>query len=106
LVVPLGHQLLHRDGGFNGPYDAWKLQQQPIAGVFHNATAVIEDERECRTSMSLERGMRTGLVGSHHSRIAGDVGANNGGQVSLHLLIQAPDPAGTKVRGRLAEAND
>jgi hypothetical protein len=86
MVVPFCHQRLYRDCRLDGPYDARKLHQETVAGVLHNATAVIENDRVYCASMGLERGMRTCLVGAHHSRIAGDVSANYGGEASLHLL--------------------
>ena len=61
---------------FDGSNDARKLQQKAVAGVLHDPAAVIEDDRVDRASMGLERGVRSRLIGAHHSRVAGDVGAD------------------------------
>ena len=79
MMVPFGHHLLHRDGGLDGAHDARKLQQKTVAGILHNPAAMIEDDRIYRASMGLERGVRTGLIGAHHSRVTGNVGADDGG---------------------------
>jgi hypothetical protein len=79
VVVPFGHHLLHRDGGFDGSDDAWKLQQETVAGVLHDPAAVIEDDRVDRASMGLERGVRSRLIDTHHPRVTGDVGADDRG---------------------------
>ena len=79
LVVSFRHQRLHRDRGFDGGDDARKLQQEAVAGIFDDPAAMIENHRVYRASMGLERGVRPCLVGAHHARIAGDVGADDGG---------------------------
>ena len=79
VIVAFGHQRLHRDRRLDGADDARKLQQEAVAGVFHQPAAMIEDDRVDRAAMGLEGGMRARLVSAHHARIAGDVGANNGG---------------------------
>jgi hypothetical protein len=76
VVVAFRHQRLHRDRSLDGPDDARKLQQKTVAGVFHQPAAMIEDDRVDRGSMGLEGGVRTLLVGPHHSRVAGDVSAD------------------------------
>ena len=67
VVVSLRHQRLHLDGSLDCPDDAGKLQQETVAGVLHELAAMIEDDRVDRGSMRLERGVRTLLVGPHHS---------------------------------------
>ena len=79
VVVSFRHQRLHRDRGLDGADDAWKLQQEAVAGVLHQPAAMIEDDRVDRGSMGLEGGMRARLVGPHHAGIAGDVSADDGG---------------------------
>jgi len=37
------HQQLHRDGRLDRADDAWKLQQEAVAGVLHKPAAMIED---------------------------------------------------------------
>jgi hypothetical protein len=76
MIVPLCHQRLHPDRGLYRPYDARKFQQETVAGVLHHPAAVIENDRVYRASMGLERGVRTCLVGAHHSRVTGDVCTN------------------------------
>ncbi|MFK4535663.1 hypothetical protein ABIA00_003846 [Bradyrhizobium ottawaense] len=85
MVVALRHQRLHRDRGLGGADDRRELQQEAIAGVLHDAAAVIEDDRVDRAAMGLEGGMGAGLVAAHHARIAGDIGADDGGQTSFHI---------------------
>ncbi|MBA7648072.1 hypothetical protein ES703_55852 [subsurface metagenome] len=82
--VALGHQLLHLDRGLDRPDHAGKFQQEAVAGVFDDASAMVEDDRENRGAVSLEGGMGARLVGSHHARVAGDVSAEDGGQASVH----------------------
>ena len=77
------HQRLHRDGSD----DAWKLQQETVAGVLQKPAAVVEDDRIDRASVGLERGVRACLVGAHHSRVAGDVSADDGGEASFHSPV-------------------
>jgi hypothetical protein len=55
--------------------------------------------------MGLERGVRAGLVDTHHSRVTGDVSADDGGQPSFHLLI-VPEPEAIKPRRRLADCSE
>src|SRR5258705_9380865 len=90
MAVAFCHQCLHRDRGLQGPYDAWELQQETVAGILHNSTAMIENYRIYRAAMGLERGVRTRLVGAHHSRVTGDLSADYGSQASLHSPI-APE---------------
>src|SRR6266446_8235075 len=85
VVVPFRHQRLNRDGSLDCPDDAWKLQQETVAGVLHEPAAMIEDDRVDRGSMGLEGGVRTLLVGPHHSRVTGDISADYGSQASFHL---------------------
>src|SRR4051794_29631889 len=85
LVVSFCHQHLHRDGRLNCPYDARKLDQETVAGVLHDPTPVIEDDRVNRASMGLEGGVCTCFVGTHHAGISGDVGADYCRKASLHL---------------------
>ena len=77
LAVPLRHQRLHPDRGLDRAHDARKFQQETVAGVLHQPTAVIENDRIDRASMGLERGVGTRLVGAHHSRVACDVSADD-----------------------------
>ena len=78
VLVSLGHHHLHRDRRLDGADDAGKLQQEAVAGVLHQAAAVIEDDRVDRGPMGLERGVRARLVGPHHAGVAGDVSADDG----------------------------
>jgi hypothetical protein len=107
LAIALGHQRLDFDGGLERANDAGIFQKETVAGVFHQATTVVENDRIDRTSMGLESRVRAFLVGTHHSGIAGDIRANNGGQASLHpqRISCDRDPAGIKVRGRATESN-
>ena len=84
VVVSFRHQRLHVDRSLDCPDDARKLQQETVAGVLHEPAAMIEDDRVYRGSMGLERGVRTLLVGSHHSRVTGDVCADYRGKASFH----------------------
>ena len=79
VMVSFRHHRLHRDRRLDGADDARKFQQEAVAGIFHQAAAVIEDDRVDRAAMGLEGGMRARLVGAHHAGIAGDVGADDGG---------------------------
>src|ERR1700686_3849612 len=81
------HQCLHRDRRLDGSDDAWKLQQETVAGVLHKPAAVVEDDRIDRASVGLERGVRACLVGAHHSRVAGDVSADDGGEASFNSPV-------------------
>ena len=92
LVVAFGHQPLHRDRGLGGADHARELEQEPVAGIFHDAATVIENDRMDRAAMGLERGMGSGLIGTHHARIAGDIGANDGGETSFHTLRCSGNP--------------
>jgi hypothetical protein len=76
VVVPFRHQRLHRDRGLYRLDDARKLDQETVAGILYKPSAVIEDDRVYRASMGLERGVCACLVGAHHSRVTGDVGAD------------------------------
>ena len=78
VLVSFGHHHLHRDRCLDGADDAGKFQQEAVAGVLHQAAAVIEDDRIDRGPVRLERGMRARLVGSHHAGVAGDVSADDG----------------------------
>jgi hypothetical protein len=78
LVVAFRHQRLHRDRRLDSAHDAREFQQEAVAGVLHQPAAVIEDDRVDRTSMGLERGVRSFLVGAHHPRVAGDVSTDDG----------------------------
>ena len=78
VMVSFRHQHLHRDRRLDGADDAGKFQQEAVAGVLHQAAAMIEDDRIDRGSMGLERGMRARLVGPHHAGVAGDVSADDG----------------------------
>jgi hypothetical protein len=57
--------------------------------------------------MGLEGRMRAFFVGTHHSGVASDIRANNGGQASLHpqRISCDCDPAAIKVRVRGTESN-
>ena len=79
VAVALGHQRLHLDGGLDGANDAWKLEQEAVARVLHQAAAMIEDDRVNGASMGLEGGVRARLVRPHHARITGDIGTDDGG---------------------------
>ena len=107
LAIALGHQRLDFDGGLERANDAGIFQKETVAGVLHQAAAVVENDRIDRAAMSLEGRMRAFFVGTHHSGVAGDVSANNGGQASLHpqRISCGRDPAGAKVRGRATESN-
>ena len=87
MGVAFRHQRLRRDRAFDGADDAWKFQQETIAGVLHDSPAVIEDDRINRAAVGLERGVRAFFVGAHHARVACDVGANDGGEASFHLPL-------------------
>jgi hypothetical protein len=78
MAVPFCHQRLHRDCRLYRTYDAWKFQQEAVAGVLHNPAAVIENDRVYRASMGLEGGVRACLVRAHHTRVPGDVSAHYG----------------------------
>ena len=78
VLVSFRHHHLHRDGRLDGADDAGKFQQEAVAGVLHQAAAMIEDDRIDRGPMRLERGVRSRLVGPHHAGVAGDVGADDG----------------------------
>ena len=78
VVVALRHQVLHLDGSLDGADDAGKLQQEAVAGVLEDMAAMVEDDRMDRGPMRLEGRMRPRLVGAHHPRVAGDVGAHDG----------------------------
>jgi hypothetical protein len=91
MIVPFRHQRLHRDGRLDGADDARKLQQEAIAGVLHDAAAMIENDRIYRAAMRLEGGVGARLVGAHHPRVTGHVSADNGSQASLHS--HAPERA-------------
>ena len=90
VLVSLGHHHLHRDRGLDGADDGGKLQQEAVAGVLHQAAAVIEDDRVDRGAMGLERGVRPRLVGPHHAGIAGDVSTDDGCQASFHVPTISP----------------
>ena len=107
LAVALGHQRLDFDGGLERANDAGIFQKETVAGVFHQPAAVIEDDRIDRAAMGLEGRMRAFFVGTHHSGVAGDISANNGGQASLHpqRISCIRDPARIKVCDRGTEAN-
>ena len=79
LLVPFGHQRLHRDRRLDGAYNARKFQHETVAGVLHEPAAMIENDWVHRAPMGLERGMGTCFVGAHQSRVARDVGADYGG---------------------------
>jgi hypothetical protein len=76
--------------GLDGADDRGKLQQETVAGILHQAAAVIEDDRIDRGAMGLERGVRPRLVGSHHAGIAGDVSTDDGCQASFHVPTISP----------------
>ncbi len=77
LAVSFGHQRLHPDRRLDSADDAGKFQQKTIAGVLHQPAAMIENDRIDRTSVRLERGVGTGLVGAHHPRVTCDVSADD-----------------------------
>jgi hypothetical protein len=54
VVVALRHDHLHCDGGLDRADDAWKFQQEAVAGVLHQTSAVIEDDRIDRAAVGLE----------------------------------------------------
>ena len=54
VVVALRHERLHRDGGLDRADDARKFQQETVAGVLHQAPAMIKDDRIDRASVGLE----------------------------------------------------
>ena len=85
--VALRHHHLHRDRGLDGADDAREFQQEAVAGVLHQAAAMIEDDRVDRGTVGLEGGVRARLVGPHHAGIAGDVSADDGCQASLHIPV-------------------
>ncbi len=78
MSITFSHQRLHRHRGFDRTDDAREFQQKAIAGILHHPAAMIENDRVDGAAMSLERGMRTGLVRAHHARVTGHVGADNG----------------------------
>src|SRR5258706_15359665 len=86
MAVAFCHKRWQGDGGLYGPHDAGELQKETVPGFLHNSTAMIENYRVYRAAMGLERGVRTCLVGAHHSRVTGDVSADYSGQASLHPL--------------------
>src|SRR5262249_41474036 len=65
---------------------------EAVTGVFHQPAAMIEDDRIDRAAMGLERGMRPRLVGAHQAGVTGDIGADNGGESSLHRLHARKSP--------------
>jgi hypothetical protein len=73
------------------------IQKEPIAGVLHDAAAMVEDDGVDRTAMSLEDGVGAGLIGAHHARIPRDIGADDGGQTSLHILGAPTDRGPARV---------
>ena len=101
MIVPLRHQRLHRDRRLDGADDARKLQQEAVAGVLHDAAAMIENDRIYRAAMGLEGGVGACLVGAHHPRVTGHVSADDGSQTSLHS--HAPEPAVPRHMGATAE---
>ena len=84
LAVALGHQRLDIDRRLERADDAWVFQKEPVAGVLHQAAAVIEDDRINGAAVGFESRVRAFLVGTHHAGVAGDISANDGGQASLH----------------------
>ena len=87
VLIALRHHHLHRNRGLDGADDRGKLQQETVAGILHQAAAVIEDDRVDRGAMGLERGVRPRLVGPHHAGIAGDVSTDDGCQASFHVPL-------------------
>src|SRR6516162_5731546 len=92
MVVAFRHQGLHGDCSLDGADHAREFEQKPVAGIFHDAAAVIENDRMDRAAMGLERGMGAGRVGTHHARVTGDVSTDDGGKASFHTLSGAPGP--------------
>jgi hypothetical protein len=90
MFVALRHHHLHRDRGFDGADDRGELEQETVAGVLHQAAAVIEDDRVDRGAMRLERGVCPRLVDPHHAGIAGDVSTDDGCQASFHVPTISP----------------
>ena len=90
VLVALRHHHLHRDRGLDGADDGGEFQQETVAGILHQAAAVIEDDRVDRGAMGLERGVRPRLVGPHHAGIAGDVSTDDGCQASFHVPTISP----------------
>ncbi len=84
VMIAFHHQRLHRDRSLDRPDHARELEQESIAGVFHQTATMVKDDRIDRGPMGLERGMRTRLVRTHHARVAGDISTDDGGEASFH----------------------
>ncbi len=82
--VARGHRLLNLDGRLDGLGDAVELGQESVAGGLDDAAAVFLDLRVDEfVAQRLEADQSAGLVDLHQSRIAGDVGGDDGRQPAL-----------------------
>ena len=80
--VALDHQLLDRDGAFDGGDDRGKFQQQPVAHRLDDATAEVRHDRPRGLAMLAHRQRRPRLVLAHQPRIADDVDGHDRGEAA------------------------
>jgi hypothetical protein len=89
LPVPVGHRSLDRNGALDGPNDARKLAQEAIARQVDDFSAILPAHWQYDGLVRLEIRYGHGLVPAHETRIARDVGHQNGDESSI-LQIEQP----------------
>src|SRR5271165_774874 len=82
LGIAVHHQLLDRDGAFDGCDHRWKFQQQPVAHRLDYAPVEAGHDRPRRLAMLAHRPRRAGLVLRHQPGIADDVNGHDRGKFS------------------------
>src|SRR5262249_14150196 len=77
--IPLSHPALHFQCAAHRIHKAGKFGKHPIAGILHNAAAVLLDLRiDQFAKMRPEPRVRAFLVYSHQARVSGDISGENG----------------------------
>jgi hypothetical protein len=84
LPVALLQLALDLDRALHRLDDAGELRQQAVAGGVDHAPVVAGDEAGHGVPVLAQRGQGRRLVGFHQPAVAGDVGAEDRGQLALH----------------------
>ena len=75
--VALDHQLLHRDGAYNGGDHGGEFEQQAVAHRLDDAIRAIQRHRAGRLDILPYRPHHTGLILAHQPGIASDVDSHD-----------------------------
>ena len=97
--VAVDHRTLELDGALHCCYDAGEFHQQAVAGDPDDATLVRLDLGiDERAPVRLPLGESAGIVRSHESTVARDIGHQDGREPPLHAILTRPAEALDKLQ--------